>query len=190
MLGEDEKKIRDKFCVKFFYEFNILTQFNIAIGALTQKKPRNEENSEVGVVKRLLVPIEEVCEKERVIHVLGLQEVPNLIKRSVESCASFTILSSNILEDSRVKDLGEFTNALDTFLFTFSNTESRLNISILARILVFAATERPKSFFDSRINTSVVSNKFLKRSGNLEKSSMENISLSNNFLVAVKSNAL
>ena len=73
---------------------------------------------------------------------LGVQEVPNLLKRSVESCASFTILSSNILEDSRVKDLGEFIEALDTFLFTFSNTESRLNISILARILVRAATEQ------------------------------------------------
>ena len=165
-----------------------LTLPPLALGALPRKEPRKEENSEegVGVVKRLLAPVEGVREKERVLGV----EVPNLIERSVESCTSFTILSSNILEESRVEDLREFTEALDTLLFTLSNTESRLNNSILARILVCAVTERPKSFFASRINTSVVSNKSVKRSGKLEKSSIENISLSINSLVAVNSNAL
>ena len=67
-----------------------LTLPPLALGALPRKEPRKEENSEggVGVVKRLLAPVEGVREKERV---LGA-EVPNLMERSVESCTSFTII--------------------------------------------------------------------------------------------------
>ena len=91
-----------------------LTLPPLALGALPRRvAPKGRELRRRGrVVKRLLAPVEGVREKERV---LGVEEVPNLIELSVESCTSFTILSSNILEESREEDLREFTEALDTF---------------------------------------------------------------------------
>ena len=89
---------------------------------------------------------------------------------SVDSCTSFTNISSNILCERREEDLRRLTPVLDTFSLALSNTASLLKSSIFAKTFVSTVRALPKSFLDSSSRTLEVSKRFEKRSGNLSTS--------------------